>query len=258
MFRLVFLAFHGERRFEPIDRPAGRRAHAPAHPEEEEPAAKAAGHGHGPASHGGHGLHLHDAPPSMAIPLVVLAIGAVLAGYVGIPTILGGSNRIERFLEPSFTVAAPEAVESGSSPTPHESEGHAAGHDASTEWALMGTATAAAFVGIGLAAIFWWKRRDLAATAAARFRGPYRLLLKKYYVDEVYDTSIVQPVKLISEQVLWKGVDQGVIDGAVNGAAVSVGNVSGVLRQLQTGSIRASAASLFVGVLLVLAYALWP
>jgi NADH-quinone oxidoreductase subunit L len=77
-------------------------------------------------------------------------------------------------------------------------------------------------------------------------------------VDEVYDTSIVQPVKVISDQVLWKGVDQGIIDGAVNGAAVSVGAVSGVLRQLQTGSIRAYAASLFVGVLLVLAYALWP
>ncbi len=113
-------------------------------------------------------------------------------------------------------------------------------------------------VGIGLAALFWLKRRDLADAAADRFPSVYRLLLNKYYVDEVYDTSIVQPVKVISDQVLWKGVDQGIIDGAVNGAAVSVGGVSGVLRQLQTGSIRAYAASLFVGVLLVLAYALWP
>ncbi len=62
----------------------------------------------------------------------------------------------------------------------------------------------------------------------------------------------------MSEQGLWKGVDQGIIDGAVNGAAVSVRGASAALRLLQTGSIRAYAASLFVGVLLVLAYVLWP
>ena len=262
MFRLVFLAFHGQRRFEPVEHRAAHGAHAPAHREEEERAAQAAP---GP-TRGGHGVHLHDAPPSMAVPLIVLAAGAVLAGYIGVPTILGGSNRIEAFLEPSFTVSAPRAegqsADSDAGGAQHEGEeagGHAAvAHDASTEWALMATATTAALVGIGLAALFWLKRSDLADAMADRFRGFYRLLLNKYYVDEVYDTSIVQPVKLISEQVLWKGVDEGVIDGAVNGAAVSVGGVSGVLRQLQTGSIRAYAASLFVGVLLVLAYALWP
>ena len=58
------------------------------------------------AHHGAaHGGHLHDAPPSMAIPLIVLAIGSILAGYVGVPHALGGPNRIERFLEPSFEVS---------------------------------------------------------------------------------------------------------------------------------------------------------
>jgi NADH-quinone oxidoreductase subunit L len=85
----------------------------------------------------------------------------------------------------------------------------------------------------------------------------YRLLLHKYYVDELYDTSIVQPLWIISEQGLWKGVDQGIIDGGVNGAAQSVRGASGLLRRLQTGSLRAYAASLFAGVLLVLAYMLW-
>ncbi len=247
MFRLVFLAFFGERRWEAVG-----------------DGAQATAHGGG----GAHSGHLHDAPPSMAIALIVLAVGAVFAGYVGVPTILGGSNRIEAFLEPSFTVAASEAR--AAEAPPDAGAGHVEGavdaegvaaqaaHGASTEWALMGTATAAAFVGIGLAALFWLKRRDLADAAADRFRSLYGLLLNKYYVDELYDTSIVQPVKVISDQVLWKGVDQGIIDGAVNGAAVSVGGASGVLRQLQTGSIRAYAASLFVGVLLVLAYALWP
>jgi NADH-quinone oxidoreductase subunit L len=259
MFRLVFLAFHGT-----------RRAAAPApsaHEEEEEPAAHAAApHGHG----AGHGGHLHDAPPSMAIPLIVLAVGAVLAGYVGVPSILGGANRIEAFLEPSFEAPAresvavsdssraPQAAEPGETPAaPADAADEHAAHDASTEWILMGTATAAAFAGIGLAALLWLRRRDLAEAAATRFRGPYRLLLNKYYVDEIYDTSIVQPAKVVSEQVLWKGVDQGIIDGAVNGAAVSVRAASGLLRQLQTGSIRAYAASVFAGVLLVLAYVLW-
>src|SRR5204862_4196870 len=97
MFRLVFLAFHGERRH---DAPA-----APAHPEEEEPAAH--GHGHAaPAAHGhghggGHGTP-HEAPWSMAIPLILLAVGSVVAGYVGVPHALKGSNEIESFLAPSF------------------------------------------------------------------------------------------------------------------------------------------------------------
>ena len=80
-------------------------AAARAHPEEEEPAAHGTRTAHGArtAHHDAHGHgHLHDAPPSMAIPLIVLAIGSILAGYVGVPHALGGSNRIERFLEPSF------------------------------------------------------------------------------------------------------------------------------------------------------------
>ena len=60
-------------------------------------------------------------------------------------------------------------------------------------------------------------------------------------MDEIYDAAIVQPIKTLSEQVLWKGVDAGVIDGAVNGAAVTVRGASGVLRRLQTGSVRAYA-----------------
>ena len=97
MFRLVFLAFHGERRH---DAP-------PERPEEEEPAAQAGAGAHAahPASripdpgHGqshGHGGHLHDAPPAMAIALIVLAIGSVLAGFVGVPHALGGRTASRR------------------------------------------------------------------------------------------------------------------------------------------------------------------
>jgi NADH-quinone oxidoreductase subunit L len=77
-------------------------------------------------------------------------------------------------------------------------------------------------------------------------------------VDEIYDAGLVQPIRIVSEQVLWKGVDVGLIDGAVNGAGVTVRGASGLLRLIQTGSIRAYAASLMVGTLLILGYLLWP
>ncbi len=83
---------------------------------------------------------------------------------------------------------------------------------------------------------------------AAQFRGVHRLLLNKYYVDELYDAAIVQPIKRISTCVLWRGVDAGLIDGTVNGVGLVVRGWSAVLRRLQTGSVRAYAMSLFLGV----------
>ena len=275
MFRLVFLAFHGPRRMEPAYPPAahGHGPARPAHPEEEEPAARGGGRAvSGRAAHagqGGHASHLHDAPRPMAIALIVLAIGAALAGYVGVPHALGGSNRIETFLHPSFAVpgegheAGDEAASSqatGSEAGAHGAAGAEAGHGqaAATELALMAVSVGVAAAGIAIAAFFFLRRRDLADAAARRWQGLYRLLLHKYYVDEIYDAGIVQPVKTLSDQVLWRGVDVGVIDGAVNGAAVTVRGASGALRLLQSGSLRTYAASVFVGVLLVLGYALWP
>jgi NADH-quinone oxidoreductase subunit L len=250
MFRLVFLAFHGERG-------AGSQVA-----------------GHGAAAHAGHDApggshgHLHDAPRPMAIVLVVLAVGAALAGYVGVPGVLGGSNRIEQFLEPSFTVeraAGGEAGERAAAPAGElaaeaapEGAAHSGGGGAALEGRLMGVSTAVAFAGIGLAWFLFVKRRDLAEGLAERFPGVRRVLLRKYYVDEIYDAGIVQPVKIVSEQVLWKGIDVGVIDGAVNGAGVTVTGASRWLRLVQTGSIRAYAASLMLGALVIIGYMLWP
>jgi NADH-quinone oxidoreductase subunit L len=254
MFRLFFLTFHGERA---ADAPAaGRGAGSPT-------ADRDRAHGGHDASH----VHLHDAPRPMAIALVVLAVGAVLAGYIGVPGVLGGSNRIEHFLEPSFTVetaAAGEMAAPAAGAMVGEGEagsggqaGHGAAGDTALEGRLMLTSTLVALVGIGLAWVFFLKRRDLSDEAARRFRGLHRLLLNKYYVDEIYDAAIVQPVRVVSEQVLWKGVDVGAIDGAVDGAGLTVRGASSVLRRLQTGSIRAYAASLMIGAILVLGYMLW-
>jgi NADH-quinone oxidoreductase subunit L len=249
MFRLVFLTFFGERRH---DAPA-----TPAHPEEEEPTAQLAGHasavGHGGAptahqppgtahanSHGHAHAHLHDAPPAMAFTLVVLAIGSIFAGFVGIPAALGGSNRIEHFLAPSFEAHATAIGEGGD--------------EKSAELALMGVSVGAALAGIVLAWYFWYRNRA-AADGAARSLSPiYTLLLNKYYVDELYDATIVHPIHTASAVGLWRGADVGLIDGAVNGVGALVRVTSSGLRRLQTGSIRTYAASLFAGVVLILGW----
>ncbi len=269
MFRLVFLAFHGERRApspEAPDRAAAAQAHdAGAHPEAEEPVTH-----HGKAH--GHAGHIHDAPPSMAIPLIVLAIGSVVAGYVGVPHAIGGSNWIESFLEPSFEVserarrtetlgaeAAPagggaEAVRPVS--VQREQQGGQSG-DSSPELPLMAISSGIALAGIGLAFYFWMRNRAAADAMALRMRGAYNLLLHKYYVDEIYDAAIVQPIKLMSTGGLWRGVDAGLIDGAVNGVGQTIRAGSGALRRAQTGSVRTYAASLFLGAVLILGWYLF-
>jgi NADH-quinone oxidoreductase subunit L len=268
MFRLVFLTFHGQRRH---DAP-------PQHAVEEEPAAHgpdAALHQPGAALHRpGADLHrpdtdlhhpdthshrpgaaLHDAPAAMAMALVVLAIGSVLAGYVGVP----GRNVLASWLEPSFearsvtTLAGEQVGEAGRT----GGTGEAAEADEGLELTLMVVSSIVAFAGIGLAAFIWLKRREIADKGAAMFPGLYRTLLNKYYVDEIYDATIVQPIRIVSQEGLWRGIDVHVIDGAVNGAASIVDGSSTLLRRLQSGSVRAYAGSLFIGVVLILGYYLW-
>ena len=241
MFRLVYLTFHGD--FRGKVAPSERREEE-AHGTHAPP--PAAVHGHGAAGTHGHGagLHLHDAPAAMAFALVVLAIGSVLAGYIGVPHALGGHNSLGEWLAPSF---APPGSE------------HAAGAEAETalELTLMIVSSLIAFAGIGLAWFIWRKRPELADHASRRFPGVHRLLLNKYYVDEAYDATVVHPVRVISQEGLWRGFDVRVIDGAVNGAASIVGGTAWVLRRLQTGSVRAYAGSVFIGVVLILGYYLW-
>ena len=118
----------------------------------------------------------------------------------------------------------------------------------------MGVSTVLAFLGIGLAAFFFLQRPATADGAARSLAPLHKLLLNKYYVDEVYDAAIVHPLRDGSSSVLWKTVDARVIDGAVNGTGHLVRESAGALRLLQTGSVRVYAASLFTGVLLVLGY----
>ena len=235
MFRLLYLAFFGEHR--------GHGTHGT--------------HGmHGmDGEHGSHGTDsapsvssvpsvVHDAPSAMAIALVVLAIGSVVAGFIGIPHALGGHNWIDSFLAPSFHAAgAAEPV----------AEAHA---DTTTELGLMALSVLVAVAGIFVATTLYLRRPGAAEDIAARFRGVYQTLLNKYYVDEIYDAVVVQPVKR-SAVALWRGFDATLIDGTVNGVGLVVRGWSAVLRRLQTGSVRAYAMSLLIGVVTIVGYYLW-
>jgi NADH-quinone oxidoreductase subunit L len=250
MFRLVFMTFHGEERF------------ATAGPSTD------SGQGHGHAADQGHAAHghahgaPHEAPMSMAVPLILLAIGSTVAGFVGVPHALFGHNRIEGFLEPAFEVHGP--AEAGAEPaavaghTPAETPAEGRVDDAiATERMLMALSVGVAIAGLGIAGFFWLRRGDAAAALAQQFGGVYRTLLNKYYLDEIYDALFVQPIKRTSESALWKGMDAGLIDGTVNGVGAVVSGASQVLRQAQTGSVRTYAASLFLGVVMILGWYLW-
>jgi len=232
MFRLVYLTFFGERRH---DAPAAGTAAA--HPSHDSHSSHSS-HGHGAAS------HLHDAPPAMAFALILLAIGSVLAGYIGIPHALNGHNALGAWLEPAFGLHA-------------SAEGATAAEHLDLERTLMLVSSGIAIVGIAIATVIWLRKRAVADAMARTFSPLYKLLLNKYYVDELYDATIVQPIKVVSQRGLWRGFDVRVIDGAVNGTGALVSGGAAVLRRLQTGSVRAYAGSLFVGVVLVLGYYLW-
>jgi NADH-quinone oxidoreductase subunit L len=229
MFRIVFLAFHGERAGQaaPVSDVAG--ADAGRLPDRPVP------------SHDTHGTHLHDAPPAMALALIILAVGAVVAGYVGLPAVLGGSDWFAGFLEPSFSGTVL----------------HEVSESTSLEGMLMLVSTIVALSGIAVAFYFFKTHLRAADGVAERFAGLHRVLLNKYYVDEIYDAAIVQPIRIVSEDALWKVVDVRVIDAAVNGVGESVAGASEGLRRVQSGSVRTYAASLFLGVVLILGYYLW-
>jgi len=176
----------------------------------------------------------------MAVALVVLAVGSIVAGYVGLPHILGGGDWFANFLEPAFHV-----------------EGIHQAADGGSEGMLMIVSSGVALAGIGIAAYFFLRNTNAADAMAARFSGLHRLLINKYYVDEVYDAAIVQPIRIVSQEGLWKIIDMRIIDRAVNGTGESVSGWSELLRRLQTGSVRAYAASLFAGVVAILGYYLW-
>jgi NADH-quinone oxidoreductase subunit L len=154
----------------------------------------------------------------MTLPLKALAVGAIVAGFVGIPAALGGGNAIEHFLEPSFTaehVAAEGAV--GVAATEAQPAHEEAEHpSAATELGLMALSVLIAVAGIALANKFYVTSPELSDRLASQFAGPHRLLSNKYYVDELYGATVVHGT-FASGRGLWSFV-RHVVDGAVNGS----------------------------------------
>jgi NADH-quinone oxidoreductase subunit L len=183
--------------------------------------------------------HLHEAPWIMTGPLVVLGALSLVGGVLNLPHLVGGHAALERWLEP---VMEP-ALRLGQLVMP----------EGSTEYLLVGAAVA-----IGVLGLFLGFRTTLARPIPTAKQAPaetgFALVLnRKYFVDELYDAVIVRPLVWLSRVVLWKGVDQGVVDGVgVNGTAWASRLVGGGLRLLQTGQVGIYVVLFLVGAIWIL------
>jgi NADH-quinone oxidoreductase subunit L len=201
MFRQLFMVFHGDCRAD---------AHAKA--------------------------HLHESPAVKTLPLIVLAIGSIFAGWLGAPAYLWGS-RWDHWLAGVF----------GAAPAHHSS--------VSTEIMITLITLAIVAAGIGLA-YAKYGRTDSKVGASVDSGGIlYRLSLNKYYVDEIYDAVFVRPFTACS-QFFAQIIDPSVIDGAVNGIAAATRGMSSIWVGLQTGNVQHYLAAFLVGTLALLAYCL--
>jgi NADH-quinone oxidoreductase subunit L len=163
--------------------------------------------------------HLHESPSSMTTPLWILAVGSILVGYFGVPHSLGGFVGIPHvFNDWLAPVMGAHGV---------ENETHPAGGELALELGLMAVSVAVAFTGIFLAYLMYYARRIQPETFSELAGGaPYRVLLNKYYVDELYDLVFVRGTLALCNAAAW--FDRNVIDGIVNGAAVVVRGISQV------------------------------
>ena len=203
---------------------ADRKQHEVSHgPADSEPSASshqpshAAGDDHGGGHHGPwHGPH--ESPTAMTGPLMALAVGAIVAGFVGVPAALWGNNAIEQFLEPSFTAEHRLAdgglriAETDRAATRNEEGEHVS---RTVELGLMAFSFLVAIAGISVAYKFYVTSPEISEQLADRFAGAHRTLSNKYYVDELYDATVVSGT-MAGGRGLW-AVDRNVVDGAVNG-----------------------------------------
>ena len=200
--------------------------------------------------------HLHESPKIMTVPLMVLAVLSVIGGYIGIPHVLGGANHIHEFLAPVLGGGAePAKAHAGISILSQAwaSGGEGGGHSAVLELLMMVVSVVIALIGIGIAYLFYVKNPALPKLLAERWRGLYKLVFNKYYVDELYEILFIKSLKGLGTG-LWKGFDDFVIDGTINGIAYLVGLLSGAMRRIQTGLVQNYAFSMIIGGIVLVAY----
>ena len=211
IFRLVFLVFHGAPRYDE------------------------------------HDTHVHESPPRMLVPLVVLAALSLAGGWWAAPHLLGGANYFEHFLAPVF----------GAAEGTRASAGEAAGAAPGLVAALFGAPVIAGLAGFLLAWGLYVNRTDLPGRLAESLRGPHRWLAGKYFVDEFYGAAIVRPLVWLSTNFLWRVVDERAIDAAVNGLGRGAERSGDRLRRLNSGNIRSYAAWVVVGAVLLTTVLMW-
>ncbi len=183
--------------------------------------------------------HLHEAPWVMTGPLVVLGVLSAAGGALNLPELIGGGQRLAHWLEPVTRASAALWAE--------------APVGAATEWTLIAFAVVVALTGIVGALRLLRPEALVPAKQAPLERGLGKLLWKKWYVDEIYDTLIVRPVTWLSREVLWKVVDVKLVDGAgVNGSAAVSRALGWLGSRLQTGELGFYVVLFVVGVVLVL------
>jgi NADH-quinone oxidoreductase subunit L len=226
MFRLIFLTFFGEQRFDE------------------------------------HKVHVHESPRNMTIPLMILAFLSIFGGWFAVPHLVGGTNYFDAFLRPVFADApeSPEytallqklkdaGIEAGLKPKNIRVVGETEGPSPAMELihAVTGPPVIVGLIGILIAWWFYIRRPELPGKLARSMHGLYTLLLNKYYVDEIYAAVIVRPLLWVSTNVLWHTVDEGLIDGTVNGSARLAREAGGKLRELQSGNARSYASWVVAG-----------
>ncbi len=225
MFRAVFVTFFPARGGEAEHAPApGLAGHA--HPSGQEPATVVA-----------HPAHPHESPKVMTIPLIILAVLAAVGGFLNL------GDRFMRFLAPVFQPAAAGTVALGP-------ETPAAG------W-LKIVPIVAAIGGLCFAWWFYQWKPELARRSAQALPRLYALVFNKYWVDELYQRAIIAPLTWISRRLLWRDVDQTLIDGSVNGVGRLAQAAGDRIRRQQSGYIRSYASWVGAGAVVVLLYVLW-
>jgi NADH-quinone oxidoreductase subunit L len=251
MFRLWFLTFFGEYRG-PNPETAGHGHDTDAQHAGHAGAVHAAQDAHAASDHG-HGAP-HESPWVMVVPLMILALLSLTGGWVGIPHSLHRPDQFGKFLAPVVLAVNP-TVDSEASAAANESP--AGEESTTTELIFSGISVAVAAFGLLLAWFLYYKRPELPARIAKSFGGLYTLILDKYKIDELYGAVIIHPLISLSTNVFWKGIDKGLIDGAVDGGAAGAQETSDAFRQMQSGNIRSYAGWVAVGATAVIAFMVW-
>jgi NADH-quinone oxidoreductase subunit L len=179
------------------------------------------------------GHHLHESPKAMTTPLIVLAVGAIAAGWVGIPELLGGGNQIAHFLYP--VLGRPDVTATYAE-----------------KWMVIGISIFVALLGIFMAWVFYSLKPEIPKTLAVKFKAVYTTLWNKYYIDELYDFIVVRPTEWIAKNVLVAVTDGKIIEGIVNGVPIAMRNFGEKIRSLQTGYLQHYAMSMAIGLFVIL------